>query len=178
MAFEQVRSGRSLSRLQLLAAVALIGLCLFWFVERMERMTAMAEATALELTIRNARSGAMGALAGHLLRGDHEAIAGLHHANPVGTVIGEPSGYIGALRGARPENVRPGQWYFDEDNGWLVYHVVNGDYFGHEAGTQARVRMQLQVRFDDRDGDGAFDAGVDRASGVSVVLLDRPDWRF
>src|SRR5690554_2920416 len=106
MAFEQVRMDRPLSRLELFAAVALVALCFFWFVQRMNYMAAVAEATALDLTIRNARAGAMGLMSLQLLRGDHEVLGRLDHANPVGSVIGEPSGYIGALHGARPDSVR------------------------------------------------------------------------
>jgi len=178
MAFDQIRMDRPLSRLELAVVVLLIAACFTWFLNRMNEMTAMAEATALDLTVRNLRTGIMSATAMGLIQGNPEIIAGVAGSNPVGTAIDPPAGYIGAIRGVNPASIQPGQWYYDEDARWLVYHVVNTDYFIYGGDGPARVRIQLKLIYNDLDENGTFDAGVDRPAGTSVMILDPLDWRF
>ncbi|MBI2970394.1 MAG: hypothetical protein HYY36_06590 [Gammaproteobacteria bacterium] len=169
---------RPLSRLQLAAAIIIIALCFGWAVNRMAVLAAVAEATAVELTIRNLKSGIMGYVSVQLLKYDYSGIAGLARANPVGVVIDPPPGYIGSVRQADPENIAPGQWYYDEDNAWLAYHVVNADYLEQGAGGPARIRMRLSLNYDDVNGNGAYDPGIDRAAGISLQVLDDLNWKF
>lgn len=178
MASEQIRMDRPLSRLELAVVTMLIAACFTWFLNRMNEMTALAEAGALDLTIRSLRTGVTSRVAAGLIGGDPHALVDLANDNPVGSAIEPPGGYIGAVRDAEPASIQPGQWYFDEDQRWLVYHVVNTDYFMHQGEGAARVRIQLKLIYNDLDGNGAFDPGVEQATGVSVIILDPLEWRF
>jgi hypothetical protein len=178
MAFEQIRIDRQLSRLELAIVILLIALCFTWFLHRMNYMAALAEATALDLTVRNLKTGVMTAAAAGILGNRTDAMTRIAEGNPVGRAIEPPPGYIGAVRGAVPGSIHAGQWYFDEDQRWLVYHIVNADYFVNAGEGPARVRIQLQLIYNDVNQNGAFDAGTDQPEGVSVVVLDRPTWRL
>ena len=177
MAFEQIRSDRTLSRMELALAISIIAGCLLWFFSRMNYMTAVAEATMLSLTIRNINTGLMGATATHMLRSDYAGLAGMDGGNPVGIAIEPPAGYIGEISGVQPESIEPGQWYFDTDGGWLAYHVVNRDYLadGSESG---RVRVRIGVNYEDVDGNGSFSPGTDAFQGTSAKVLDPLHWTF
>jgi hypothetical protein len=178
MAFEQIRMDRPLSRLELAVVVLLIASCFTWFLNRMNYMTALAEATALDLTVRNLKAGVMSAVASGMLRNDAQALQRIAESNPVGSAIDPPAGYIGAVRGANPASIQPGQWYYDEDNHWLVYHVVNADYFLGAGEGPARVRIQLRLNYNDVNENGSFDAGSDVPGSVSVMMLDEFAWRL
>ena len=178
MAIEQIRMGRPLSRLELAVVVLLIASCFTWLLNRMNQMVALGEATALDLTVRNLKTGVMSAVAVGLIGNKPDALPGIADGNPVGTAIEPPAGYIGAVRDTNPASIQPGQWYYDEDRHWLVYHVVNTDYFVHGGDGPARVRIQLKLIYNDANGNGSFDIGTDRATGVTVVVLDEPVWRF
>ena len=178
MAFEQIRMDRPLSRLELAIVVLLIALCFTWFLNRMNEMAAIAEATALDLTVRNLKAGVMSATASGMLSGDDNALQRIADSNPVGIAIDPPAGYIGAIRGVNPAGIQPGQWYFDEDHRWLVYHVVNDDYLVSDGAGPVRVRIQLKLNYNDVNGDGSFEAGVDVPGSISVTMLDKTEWRF
>lgn len=178
MAFEQIRMDRPLSRLELGIVIIIIALCFYWLFDRMNRMAAAAEATALDLTVRSLRSGVMAAAATRLLQGEYAELAQLAEGNPVGIAIDPPPGYIGAVSAANPASIQPGQWYFDADNRWLVYHLVNTDYLSGSVEGPPRVRMQLRLVYDDKDDDGAFDADSERFEGIRVELLDQPAWSY
>ena len=178
MALEQIRMDRPLSRLELAIVVVLVASCFTWFLNRMNDMAALAEATALDLTVRNLKTGVMSAVASGIIANDERTLQRIANGNPVGSAIEPPAGYIGAVRDANPANILPGQWYFDEDHHWLVYHVVNTDYFVNDGEGPARVRIQLKLIYNDLNGNGAFDAGMDRPESVSVSMLDQPAWRI
>jgi len=178
MAFEQIRLDRPLSRLELAVLVIVIAICVTWLLERLAYLEAVAEARSLDLSVQNIRTGIMVNVATRLLEGDNEGIASLSGANPVGTVIEPPPGYIGALRQANPAYIQPGQWYFDEEQESLVYRIVNVGYFAEPDGRPAQVRIKLKLNYDDANGNGAFDPGLDRPTGVSLQVLDPLNWKF
>jgi hypothetical protein len=178
VAFEQIRMDRPLSRLELAVVVLLIASCFTWFLNRMNHMAALAEATALDLTVRNLKTGVMAAAAAGILGNRTDALPRIAEENPVGRAIEPPPGYIGAVRGAVPDSIQPGQWYFDEDQRWLVYHIVNADYIEYAGEGPPRVRIQLQLIYNDINQNGVFDAGTDQPEGISVLVLDRPAWRL
>jgi hypothetical protein len=55
---------------------------------------------------------------------------------------------------------------------------VNADYFISAGEGPARVRIQLKLNYNDLDGNGTFDPGIDRPAGVSVMMLDEPAWKL
>lgn len=178
MAFEQIRMDRPLSRLELAVVILLIAFCFTWFLNRMNYMAALAEATALDLTVRNLKAGVMSAVASGILRNDRQVLQGIAESNPVGSAIDPPAGYIGAVRDANPANIQPGQWYYDEDHHWLAYHVVNADYFLGTGDGPARVRIQLRLNYNDVNENGSFDTDIDMPGSVSVIMLDESAWRL
>ncbi|MBI2994815.1 MAG: hypothetical protein HYY48_11680 [Gammaproteobacteria bacterium] len=178
MAFEQIRLDRPLSRLELVMLVILISLCAVWLLHRLAYLEAVAEARSLDMTVRSLRTGIMVTVATRLLQGDNEGIASMAGANPVGAVIDAPAGYIGAVRQVNPGSMKPGQWYFDDDAKTLVYHVVNSDYVAQTGMGPVRARFSLKLNYDDTNGNGTYDPGIDSPVGASLEILDPLDWRF
>lgn len=178
MAFDQIRLDRPLSRIELAVMVIVIAICAVWLLNRLAFLEALAEARALDMTVRNLRIGVMVNVSTHLLEGKYDSMAAMAQSNPVGVVIEPPPGYIGALRQANEANIQSGQWYFDEDRQQLVYRIVNSRYFESTGDGPARVRLKLKLNYDDRNNNGEYDAGVDAAQSVSVQVLDPLKWKF
>ena len=178
MAFEQIRLDRPLSRIEIAMLVIVISVCVVWLLQRLAYLEAVAEARALDLTLRNIRTGIMVNVATRLIQSDDQGIASLAGTNPVGTVIDAPQGYIGVLRDANPDFIQPGQWYFDEERKALVYHVVNADYTERAGEGPTRLRVSLKLSYDDRNGNDTYDPGIDMPSGVSLNILEPLKWTF
>jgi hypothetical protein len=176
MALEQALLRRPLSRLELALAVAIIATVVGVGLHRLLVLAAVAEATALDLTIRNLRTGILSAVAVQYARGDLDGIALLAAQNPVGALMAPPSGYIGPLRQADAENVRPGQWYYDEEQHWLVYHIVNADYLDYPGEGPARVRLKLRVHYNASPQRGGSKAP--KPAGIALDVLDPLHWKF
>lgn len=178
MAYEQIRMDRPLSRFELGLAVFMIAVFFFLAMKRMSMLEAVAESRSLQLTINNLRIGTMVYMSRQLLHGSPNGLVALTQESPVGPVISAPAGYIGALSGVHRQNIKPGQWYFDKDNHELVYYIVNGDYFQFHGKGPKRVRIRLELVYDDRNHNGVYDKGIDRPEGLRVKVLDKLDWQF
>lgn len=177
MAFEQMRFSRSLSRLELALAVTLIGIFMGIFVQRVILLTVAAEATALELMIRNLRTGMMLYVSRQLLEGRRDRIEELAQSDPF-VVMDIPYGnYGGVATAAEIEGVEAGQWFYDRDDNELVYKVVNRDYFRNDEGTDL-VRLKTVLSYDDRNNDGSYERGIDRPRGVSLQLVGHYEWSY
>lgn len=48
-------------------------------------------------------------------------VTGLSATNPIRLLARQPRNYVGELCNANPSTVKPGSWYFDRCNSWLVY---------------------------------------------------------
>lgn len=177
MAFEQTRFTRPLSRLELALAVTLIGIFMGIFVQRVILLTVAAEATAVELMIRNLRTGMMLYVSSQLLEGREDRIEELAQSDPF-TVMNTPYGnFGGVISRAEVEGAESGQWFYDRDDNELVYKIVNRDYFSNENGTDL-IRLKVKLNYEDRNHNGSFEHGIDRPTGVSLKVVDSYQWTY
>lgn len=177
MANEQTRFTRPLSRLELAIAVILISIFIGVFVQRVILLTVAAEATSLDLMIRNLRTGMMLYTSSQLLAGKTDRIADLVEGDPFNMMGTSYGNYGGPLTAVEIAAAQPGQWYYESDNHELVYKVVNSDYFRNAAGTNL-VRLKTVLNYDDRNNDGSYERGIDRPRGVSLHVIDSYEWSY
>ena len=178
MVFEQRRLSRPLSRIELAVSILLISMFIGIFIQKILVLTAAAEATALELMVRNMRIGVMTRVAELLIEGNYAGIAGLVESNPM-SVMNTPAR---VYRGKSPDgidgNIESGVWYYDAQQRLLFYDVINEDYFRTEGTIPGRVRIKFRLNYEDRNINGNYDEGIDNPRGVSVVVLDRYEWTY
>ena len=174
----QIQLTHPLSRLHLLIAILLMGLFFGVFMRKILLLEVAAEATAMELMIRNIRSGVMAEVAGLLIEGDYAGIVRLAGANPMGVMDTPAWVYRGRLKEGDMLDVESGLWYYNEDQKQLVYYVVNTDYFQVDENGPARVRLKFRLIYDDRNKNGEYDEGIDQARSVSVDVLDNYTWAY
>jgi general secretion pathway protein G len=107
-----------------------------------------------------------------------DAVATMEHANPMDYLDPErmPGNYQKLEGPVPPEQLAPRRWYYEPQEGILIYRVEAGDYLETELPGPPRIRFQLQLRYDDANGNGRYDAGIDSLGGVGMVALEPYRW--
>lgn len=136
----------------------------------------VAEATNVDVMIRNLRAGTMAYVAVQLVKGDYAAIATLANSNPVQVMETPFAGYIGALTSAKLAEIGAGRWAYDMDNNLLVYMVINKNNFRTVLPGPARIRIKFKLNYNDKNANGRYDQGVDLAQGVVLKILEPYEW--
>lgn len=131
------------------------------------RYEELAEKTAMELTVRNLRSGLQWRIADALLHPGSAQLGALAGANPVSWLQRPPEGYLGEHAGT-PSAAARGGWYFDTRTRELAYRPAL--HFAFEAEPGAPVEIRWQVRALD-PGDGGRPA-----QGFALVATTRYKW--
>lgn len=116
------------------------------FLQKVRYLQVEAERLNVQAAIENMRASV---LLVTVLRKDNETVR--LHARPGGNpaaILKEemgivPDGYIGALENAKPQDILPGQWYFDLDEKVLVYRLRSADGFESPLPGPPHIRMCL-----------------------------------
>ena len=162
------------SLLELVIVIVLISVLLAVAIDRLLAMKAMAERGALEQVVGTIRSGITIRLAELMVRNkDAMSLAG---TNPMLLLSERPQNYLGELFAPNPASLPTGNWYFDTRDGVLSYLVESADYFQSELPGPARARFTIQPVYEGVNGNGRYDAGVDRLRGLRLVALEPYSW--
>lgn len=178
-AFGRARGQGGFTLLELAIVVSLIAVLVGFAIDRLMGLQVDAERVQMQRTIGTLRSAARMEMAEAILHHDLARLGRLDGGNPMALLEQPPPNYVPPAgeprRGDRePGGIpQPGQWTFED--GYLVYHVKNTDYF-HSTGKQAEVRYRLTLHYDDRNGNGRFDPGVDHPRGLLVQAVDDFRW--
>lgn len=81
----------------------------------------LAEATAVQMTIQNIRSGLRYQIADRLVGGRTREMGQLLLANPVSWLDPSPDGYVGTVRTDSVRSLPAGSWFYDIDRGEIGY---------------------------------------------------------
>lgn len=106
---------------ELLGIILLVSALSLLLYDRFLGYQALAEKTAMEMTVINMRSGLRLRVAELMMGGKLEEIAGLVHENPISWLAAPPSNYIGALQNPEQHAIPANAWYFDTRRHELVY---------------------------------------------------------
>ncbi len=86
-----------------------------------------------------------------------------------------PNNYLGELDNPDPGEIEGYRWYFDKSQRQLVYRVGNADDFHSSLDGPARIRVAIQIDYQDQNRNKRFDEG-DAFHGINVVSLDDYRW--
>lgn len=112
-----------------------------------------------------------------VLRGGLTAVADMERANPMDYLDPPPPNYQRLAGPVPPERLAPRRWYYEPQQGILIYRVAYGEYLDTALPGPPRIRFQLQLRYADRNGNGRYDAGSEDLDGVGLVALEPYAWR-
>ena len=105
----------------------------------------LAEATVVELTIENVRSGLRYQIADRLVAGRTPEIGQLLGANPVSWLERSPDGYVGIVRTGSVRSLPAGSWFYDIDRGEIGYLPKLSFHLVAEPGGRATLRWRMQA---------------------------------
>jgi hypothetical protein len=105
----------------------------------------LAEATVVQLTIQNIRSGLRYQIADRLVAGRTPEIGQLLRANPVSWLERSPDGYVGIVRTASVPSLPAGSWFYDIDRGEIGYVPKLSFHLVTEPEGRAILRWRMQA---------------------------------
>jgi len=105
----------------------------------------LAEATVVELTIENVRSGLRYQIADRLVAGRTPEIGRLLGANPVSWLERSPDGYVGIVRTGSVRSLPAGSWFYDIDRGEIGYVPKLSFHLAAESEGRAILRWRMQA---------------------------------
>lgn len=113
-----------------------------------------------------------------VMKSGADELAPLHKSNPF-QFLKEPlpANFELLTQPRAAEELQPYRWYFDAASGVLIYRVGNEEQLETSLPGPARIRFQLQLRFEDRNGNGRFDKGSDTVAALQLVTLEPYRWR-
>ena len=185
----QDRLTRELSRFELGLLVIVVLLAALLLMNRGEAVFASIERTRMQTTVLRLQTALQLETAARIMRGT-ERLLELNGANPFD--LGERDtlsveghdrlfsanlgGYLGALKQPDLAALPSGRWFFNQDNGTLVYLVEHTDHFRTSLPGPARARFRVEVEFEDQDGNGVYDRGEEPLGAARLRRLDDFDW--
>jgi len=105
----------------------------------------LAEATVVQMTIQNIRSGLRYQIADRLVAGRTPEIGQLLVANPVSWLERSPDGYVGNVRTGSVPSLPAGSWFYDIDRGEIGYVPKLSFYLVAEPAGRAILRWRMQA---------------------------------
>ncbi len=105
----------------------------------------LAEATVVQLTIQNIRSGLRYQIADRLVAGRTSEIGQLLGANPLSWLERSPDGYVGGVPAGSVRSLPAGSWFYDIDRGEIGYVPKLSFHLVAESGGRAILRWRMQA---------------------------------
>jgi general secretion pathway protein G len=167
------------SLLELVIVIILISLLIVIAIDRLLVLRVEAERVSVEKLAGELRS-AMGITVASTIATDGglKNIYKLHKSNPMDMLAETPGTYIGEISAADLDKIDNGNWYFDTDEGALVYKVINRDNLVTELEGPKRIRFQLQLVYSDKNHNRRYDVGHDSVQGMRLKALDKYHWQL
>ena len=155
--------------LGIILVVSVLSLLLF---DRFLGYQALAEKTAMEMTVINMRSGLRLRVAELMMQDKMNEIASLVHENPINWLAAPPPNYIGTFQNPEQHAIPTNAWYFDTRRQELVYIPGRDNIFGvdiaHETALRFRVTAVERPPVNGREA-------VPKVEGVMLVRVARQD---
>lgn len=130
-----------------------------WLLAALQEAQERAERLAVELTLRNIRTGMQLAMGEALMHQRESDIANWVGSNPVRWLGSPPEGYLGECSVIEARALPVGAWCFERERRELAYRPRNADHLSISAMADGRPLEQLRwhvVRTAERNASGGF----------------------
>jgi len=135
-----------------------------------------AERTTMQQVLGSLRSGMSIDIADKITKNTIHEIAESVGQNPMIWLSERPENYIGVKNEADPTDIEPGNWYFDEYYGYLIYRVSNAEYFKNSKQSTAIARFRVELDYTDNDDDGEYYPDIDEIHGLRLAAVEPYQW--
>jgi type II secretory pathway pseudopilin PulG len=170
------RYSRGISLLELVVVVIAVAILMGVALGRLLPLVGRAQRAAFLDVQRELQSSLLLAAAERITSGDAATIPELAAANPMSLLLQPPANYLGELPSPGTADLPHASWYFDAESGRLVYRVGRYTRFAAREGPADRIELQVAFAYQDRNGNGVFDATGDRFDGLRLAPVHAYDW--
>jgi prepilin-type N-terminal cleavage/methylation domain-containing protein len=170
------RRGEGFSLLELVIVIVMISVLLVLAISRLLAVQVDAERVTMETVAGTLRSAIGMKVAESIVKYQVPGLAKLAGSNPMDLLAEPPKNYLGELDGVDPATLQDGNWYFDKRTKTLDYLVKNKGFFTGGAPNPPRARFAVRLVYSDRNGNGAFDPGVDEVQGLRLSPVEPYSW--
>lgn len=170
------RSVSGFSLLELIVVIVIISVLLVVAISRLLALQVDAERVTMESVAGTLRSSLGMKVAESIVKGKVAELRGYADSNPMALLAEVPRNYLGELDGVDPAKLEDGNWYYDKRAKTLVYLVRNKGFFTGGLPDPPRARFVASLVYSDKNGNGAFDAGVDVIEGLRLSAVEPYSW--
>lgn len=170
------RCNGGFSLLELVVVIVIISVLMVFAISRLLALVVDAERVTMETVAGTLRSALGMKVAESIVKSKISELPTYVGSNPMALLAETPRNYLGELDGADPAGLEDGNWYFDKRDKTLVYLVRNKGFFVGGLAAPPRARFTVNLVYSDRNGSGAFDAGVDEIQGLRLGSMESYSW--
>jgi prepilin-type N-terminal cleavage/methylation domain-containing protein len=170
------RRSYGFSLLELVIVIVIISVLLVLAVSRLVALQVDAERVSMQTVLGTLRSAIGMKVAESIVKMDVADLRAYQGGNPMSLLAQLPPNYLGELDGVNPSSLEDGNWYFDKRAGLLVYLVRYKAYFTGGLPNPPRARFAMRLVYSDRNGNGAFDPGIDSIEGLNLSPVESYSW--
>ncbi|MGK5014787.1 prepilin-type N-terminal cleavage/methylation domain-containing protein [Janthinobacterium sp. HLS12-2] len=145
---------RGFTLFELGVAVAVIAILVVVLLSRLSFYRDEAERLAFEQTVTALRTEVRLKAFGLMIAGREQEGAALVGQNPINWLAQKPANYLGEYYSPDTNNLATGHWFFDRDDGFLVYLLNRGNTFSKEGSEL----LQFKVSLSQEPGNSTVDA--------------------
>ena len=164
------------SLLELVVVIVIISVLLVMAISRLLALQIDAERVTMETVAGVLRSSLGMKVAESIVKGKVAELRGFEGSNPMALLAEVPRNYLGELDGVDPAKLEDDNWYYDKRAKTLVYLVRNKGFFTGGLPNPPRARFAVSLVYSDKNGNGAFDAGVDAIEGLRLSVVEPYSW--
>lgn len=164
------------SLIELVVVIVIISILMVVAIQRLLILQVDAERVVMESIVGSVRSAIGIKVAETIIRKGAGELATLEYSNPMNFLAEVPANYIGDLASPDPAGLEPGSWYFNASNRTLEYLVNNTSHFTGGANDPPRARFAVRLVYNDKNGNGIYDAGTDMVEGLRLAVVEPYQW--
>lgn len=117
------------SRFELMIVIAVFVILTATLLNRLPYLQELAEKKAMELTVKNMRTGLHHQLIAAAIDASKKNATNILDVNPINWLQAPPNNYHGEVTTSSTLEILPGHWYFDSQEKHLVYRLNLSDHF-------------------------------------------------
>jgi len=170
-----MRKSQGFSLVELLVVVIAVGILAGTVLERVLPLIGRAQHAAFMQTRADLETALLLEAAERITRGEAESLASLAGTNPMSLLLRPPGNYVGSFA-ADDDEAPAASWYFDEHARRLVYRVGRHTGFDPLGGPPGRIELATEFVFEDRNGNGHYDAAPDEFRGLRLTPQHAFTW--